>query len=141
MLGNNLGNVFQVVSPGCLTSTTTNIKYFGVDLNLLYAGRDNRTGNAVSSNTNYKTSGSDLINKFNKKDAVFEVSLTGTVTYDGSPKTVTFTYTPTNIGIVPTLSPSTVSNTGTYTGSSFSIVGSVPTSYIKQITGSFTITP
>ncbi|NDA64559.1 MAG: hypothetical protein EBX50_21400, partial [Chitinophagia bacterium] len=139
-LGVNLDTYFQTFSTGCITATATNIRNGGNDLNARYAGRDNLAGNAVSAipSTGYTVGGSDIVSRFNRTGAVFNVAITGTTTYNGAGQTASIaSYSPTNV-VVPTITGSQT-NAGTYGPASFTVGANIPTSYTKSLTGTYTI--
>lgn len=138
--GVSLDTYFQTFSTGCITASATNLRNAGVDLNARYAGRDNLASNAVTAipSTGYTVGGSDIVSRFNKTGAVFNVTIGGTTTYSGSGQTASITgYTPTNV-VVPTIS-GTQTNAGTYTSANFTVGANIPTSYTKNLTGTYTI--
>lgn len=138
--GVNIDTYFQTFSTNCKVAVATNIRNSNIDLNSRYAGRDNRAGNAVTAvaTTGFTVGGSDIVSRFNRTGAVFDVTIGGITTYNGSGQTASITsYSPTDV-VVPTIS-GTVTNAGTYTSSSFTVGANIPTSYTKNLTGTYTI--
>lgn len=138
--GINLDTYFQTFSTSCITATATNIRNGGNDLNARYAGRDNLAGNAVTAiaSTGYTVGGTDIVSRFNRVGAVFNVAITGNTTYSGSGQTASVgSYSPTNV-VVPTISGSQT-NAGTYTPANFTVGANIPTSYTKSLTGTYII--
>lgn len=138
--GVNIDTYFQTFSTNCKVAVATNLRNSTVDLNARYAGRDNRAGNAVTAiaTTGFTVGGSDIVSRFNRTGAVFDVTIGGTTTYSGSGQTASITsYSPTDV-VVPTIS-GTVTNAGTYTSASFTVGANIPTSYTKNLTGTYTI--
>jgi len=138
--GVNIDTYFQTFSTNCLTAVATNLRNSNVDLNARYAGRDNRPGNAVTAiaTTGFTVGGSDIVSRFNRTGAIFDVTIGGTTTYNGFGQTASITsYSPTNV-VVPTISGS-VTNQGNYTSASFTVGANIPTTYTKNITGTYTI--
>jgi hypothetical protein len=146
--GTDLDLIFQLYQSGDIVQgTSTNIKSGGVDMSTMYAGRDNKSANAVTSTTNWKYNKNgtptDISELFNKFQSTYDVTISGTVTYNGSGQAPTITHLPSNTPVQATLNPSTKTERGTYTITGDSTTGFeviLPGNYQPgNYTGSFTI--
>jgi len=139
---NTLSTYFAPKGAG-LTAAATNIRQAGTDLNALLMGRDNRAGNAVTaiSSTGYRVGGVDIINRFNRINPIYDVTIGGTSSYTGTARTATIaSRSPSDAGIAPTISALSAINAGTYGPSAFTIT--LPSGYSAgTYSGTFTITP
>lgn len=138
--GINLDTYFQLTSPGCITAAATNIRNIGTDLNRRYAGRDNLATNAVTAiaSTGYRVGGTDIVSRFNRSGAVFNVAITGVTTYTGSGQTASIqSFTPSNV-VTPNIL-GTVTNANTYGPGSFTIGTNIPSTYTKSLSGTYII--
>jgi hypothetical protein len=139
--GNDLDNIFQLYILGdIIQSTTTNVQNGGTDIKTRYAGRDNKTGNAPIS-VNFPSVNS----LFNKTGATYDLTLSGTVVYNGTNKTPTLVHLPSNTPTQATLTPAFQVNVGVYTLSitagTNKFVVTLPGNYAAgTYSGSFTIT-
>lgn len=135
----NLDSIFQLYATGdVVCNTVTKIKNGGQDIKDRYAGRDNKPENA-STVVNFKYGGGLALNQlFNKTNATYDVTIGGTVTYDGTAKTPTLTHSPSNTPTQATITSQT--NAGSYTTANFTIT--LPGNYLPgNYTGTFTISP
>lgn len=136
-----LDDSFQLYILGdIIQSTTTNVQNGGTDIKTRYAGRDNKPGNAPIS-VNFPSVNS----LFNLHDATYDLTLSGTVVYDGTNKTPTLVHLPSNTPTQATLTPAFQVNVGVYTlalapGINKFVV-TLPGNYAAgTYSGSFTIT-
>ena len=82
--GTDLDSIFQsYVSGDIVQNTTTNIQNGDTDIKSRYAGRDNKAGNA-STAVNFTYGGVALNGLFNKTGATYDVTISGTVVFNGA---------------------------------------------------------
>ena len=150
--GINLDLIFQpfaaanATQAATLSSGITRYRNINVDISGRYAGRDNRIGNSVSSETLYRVNGADISGFFNRINAIFDISIGGSFTYfPNTSRTPTLpSYSPTNV-VVPNVS--TRINAGTYDASNNNsnntvAVGlNIPSTYVIQRGGRMIILP
>jgi len=130
--GTDLDSIFQsYVSGDIVQSTTTNIQNGGTDIKSRYAARDNKVGNA-SSAVNFNYGGVALNGLFNKIGATYDVTISGTVTYNGSGQAPTITHSPSNTPTQATLNPTTKTIAGSYT-----ITGNASTGFAVTLPGNY----
>ncbi len=130
--GIDLDSIFQsYISWDIVQSKTTNIQNGGTDIKLRYAGRDNKAGNAAS-NVNITSSAGALTSLFNKSGATYDVTISGTVTFNGAGQAPTITHSPSNTPTQATLNPTTKTNAGSYT-----ITGNASTGFAVTLPGNY----
>lgn len=130
--GIDLDSIFQsYISGDIVQSTTTNIQNGGTDVKSRYAGRDNKAGNA-STAVNFTFVGANINNLFNKIGATYDVTISGTVTFNGAGQAPTITHSPSNTPTQATLNPTTKTNVGSYT-----ITGSAVTGFAVTLPGNY----
>ena len=138
-VGTNLDSIFQAyVSGDIVQSTTTNIQNGGTDIKGRYAGRDNKSENA-STAVNFRYGGLALNGLFNKINSTYDVTISGTVTYNETAQLPTLSHNPSNTPTQATISGG-ATNAGTYYPSNFTIT--LPGNYLPgNYSGTFTINP
>lgn len=130
--GTDLDSIFQsYVSGDIIQTTTTNIQNGGTDISSRYAGRDNRAGNSAS-NVNITYGGTNISGLFNKSGATYDLAISGTVFYNGTPQAPTITHNPSNTPTQAILNPTTKTDAGNYT-----ITGDPATGFQVSLPGNY----